>query len=108
MAWEKFNENYDMFNGGALYVRDNEDGTSSAAGWLWMDGTEDDLPYFALICKFKHGETTYGDILVENKFDAAEAFSGAVDEDIEEEIGWFATPEEAEQIIEDSVSYDLA
>lgn len=108
MSWERFDEGYDEYNGGAMYIRDNGDDTYSAAGTFWMDGGEDDLHYFAASCRFEKGQDTYGDVHVSDKFDAADAFNGAIDGDVEREIGWFSTIAEAEQAVEDAISTYLA
>lgn len=108
MGWERFDECYDAYNGGAIYVRDNADGSYDAVGTFWLDGGKDDLHYVAEMCRFYQGQTTYDDVLVNNVYDAATAFSGAIDGDIEQSLGWFATMAEAEAAVEDAVATYLA
>lgn len=106
--WEHFEENFDECNGGAMYVANNGDNTFSAAGVLWLDGGDDDLCYFACIATFSHGEGAWGsDVVVYDKYDAADAFNDITDTDVAEDLGTYETMEEARQAVEEAVELDM-
>ena len=105
--WERFDENFDSSDGGALYVNTSDDGEEFAvAGTFWLDGGYDELHYFAAICKYYVGEQPYADDVdsVNDQYLAADAFSSAVDNEIWQEIGWFSTMDEAVEAVEDCIA----
>ena len=99
-TWEEFTENFDRSDGGALYVRNNQDGTCSAVGVLWLDGGVDGNHYWAGACRYKSGEVSYSDVLVEDQYCAAEAFGGCVDGEVDHEIGVYETMGEAMRAVD--------
>ncbi|MEY8249862.1 hypothetical protein AAK684_04330 [Leptogranulimonas caecicola] len=99
-AWVEFDENFDSRDGGALYIRDNNDGTYSAAGALWLDGGDmQERHYTAIVCDFDDNQLTYGDVLVTDEYFAGDAFGCAIDSDISHDIGMFSTMGEAVQAV---------
>lgn len=107
-VWQRFDECFDDSDGGALYVRAPHDGDVESAGVLWMDGGQDELHYFAFVAAYPVGADIgdFGEI--KDCYDAGEAFSEATDPFVSEEIGWFATMDEAVTAVEDAVSTYLA
>ena len=103
MFYEKFDEGFDEYNGGALYVGESDDGVYRVAGVLWLDGGQDELHYFAFVAEYEEGDEVDG-LLVTDIYSSADAFNGAVDSDIYEEIGWFDTMDEAVAAVEDYVA----
>ena len=102
--FERFDENFDEYDGGALYVTDYDgDEVYGAAGVLWLDGGYDNLHYFAFVSDFEAGEDMDG-IVVSDKYAAADALSHATDPYVSDEIGWFASMAEAVQAVEDHVA----
>lgn len=97
--WIDFDECFDSENGGALYILDNEGGELDyyAVGVLWLDAVGDEKPYAAFMTGYSRGETTYDGITVNDIYDAAEAFSGAVDGDIVYDLGEYDDMDEAMQ-----------
>lgn len=94
--WFSFDENFDINNGGALYLANVAEGCYQVAGVLWMDGG--DKEYFAFVAEFENGhESDYG--VVREIYDAADAFNGAVDGDVVREIGWFDNMEKAVEAV---------
>lgn len=108
MEWIRFSENFDTSNGGALFIRNNQDGTYNAAGALWLDGgSEKGQHYFACVCEFIHNVEPYGlDKVVLSEFDAADAFNGAIDSDVIETIGWFDNMDAACEAVENRCKID--
>lgn len=98
--WEYFNELFDAFNGGALYISDNDDGTVSAAGVLWLDSVQEDQqkPYYAFEAVFDRGEYIDG-VEIIDKFSSADAFNGVTDPYVATEIGWYDTIDEATEAV---------
>lgn len=106
-TWTRFDETFDSSNGGCLYLRRSPDAPDDevlAAGVLWLDGGQGDLHYYACVARFAIGEKRYADADVHDIFDAAEAFNECLDSEVDTEIGWFATMDEAVQAVEDAVS----
>lgn len=108
--WERFDENFDAENGGCLYLANINNGNLdyNAAGIQWLDGGSAGLHYFAFVTGYIAGETTYDGIEVTDLYSCADAFNDATDSDIVQEIGWFATMDEAVAAVEDAVSGYLA
>lgn len=108
-TWERFDENFDSSDGGALYVREQEyDECYDVAGVLWLDGGSDDLHYFAFTAQFQNGDEVPDYDIIDSMYTAADAFSGATDAYVNEEIGWFQTMDEAVQAVGDAVESYLA
>ena len=103
--WIKFDECFDEYDGGALYVREGDDDDCYAAGALWMDGGEDGKHYFAFIARFYYGEERDG-VKVSEPYDAADMFSQSVDGDVVREICWADTMDEAVYEVGEFVKFD--
>lgn len=103
--WEHFEENFDECNGGAMYISNNGDNTFSAAGVTWLDGEDS---YFACIATFAHDESPWGsDVVVWDKYDAADAFCDITDADVAKDLGTYETMEEARRAVEEAVELDM-
>lgn len=108
--WTRFDEFFDSSDGGCLYIRISPDDsdTVQATGAEWLDGGQDGLHYWAGVFEFTLGVERYGDIDVNEPYQAAEAFSDGLDSEIAEEIGWFSMMDEAVKAVEDAVHGYLA
>lgn len=110
-TWTRFDESFDSSAGGCLYLRyapDAPDDEVLAAGASWLDGGSDGQHYYAFVARFVIGMQRYGDIDVNDILDAGDAFHESLDSEIDTEIGWFSTLDEAVQAVEGAVETYLA
>ena len=103
IPWTPNRDGFDPENGGALYIAEHPQGTGLAAGYLWLDATGDQLPFYAFAASFELGADRYGDVVPASMDDVPDAFCDAIDSDVVEEIGSFATGAEALCAVEDYV-----